>query len=129
MQGTKVVEGIVLNMSKIREMHLNSEAFAKMHSLRLLKFYSTSAKSISTVHLPDQGLHSLSNKLRLLHWECFPSKSLPSSFHAEKLVELSLVASNVEQLWTGMQVCFTTLEKEKRKKNLLPHFILRKLHY
>ncbi|KAJ9167214.1 hypothetical protein P3X46_021880 [Hevea brasiliensis] len=101
--GTQMIEGIVLNMSKIREMHLSSETFAKMHSLRLLKFYSTSAKPISTVHLPDEGLRSLSSKLRLLHWECFPSKSLPSSFHAEKLVELRLVASNVEQLWTGVQ--------------------------
>ncbi|XP_020537382.1 disease resistance protein RUN1 isoform X2 [Jatropha curcas] len=108
--GTEIVEGMFLDTSKIREMHLNSEAFVKMYNLRLLKFYNAGSKSMSVVHLPDQGLHSFSNKLRLFHWEGYPSKSLPSSFHAENLVELYLVGSNVEQLWTGVQ-CLVNLKR------------------
>eukprot|EP00257_Ricinus_communis_P026180 XP_025013594.1 disease resistance-like protein DSC1 [Ricinus communis] len=101
--GTKIVEGIFLDTFKVRKMHLSSEAFAKMRNLRMLKFYYTGSKYMNKVHLPDEGLHYMSSNLRLFHWEGYPSKSLPSSFHAENLIELNLVGSNLEQLWTGVQ--------------------------
>ncbi|CAI0423339.1 unnamed protein product [Linum tenue] len=39
--------------------------------------------------------------LRILEWDSFPSKFLPSKFSAENLVTLSLTHSKIEQLWEG----------------------------
>ena len=67
-QGTGKVEGIFLDVSKIREIELSSTAFARMYNLRLLKIYNSVAGDKCTVHLPS-GLESLSHELRYLHWD------------------------------------------------------------
>ncbi|XP_021688607.2 disease resistance-like protein DSC1 [Hevea brasiliensis] len=105
-KGTRAIEGISLDLSTAREMHLESDAFAGMDHLRILKFYmsNSSIGCNDKVHLPRRGLQSLSDELRYLHWHKFPSKSLPSKFSAENLVVLDLPHSNVEQLWTGAQL-------------------------
>lgn len=54
------------------------------------------------IHLP-QGLHFLSNELRILHWSNYPLKSLPSNFCPEKLVEFHMHCSQLEQLWNEFQ--------------------------
>ena len=46
----------------------------------------------------------LSNNLIDLYWDGYPSKSLPSNFHPEKLVELNLCFSRLKQLWEGNKV-------------------------
>ncbi|KAA8537050.1 hypothetical protein F0562_029528 [Nyssa sinensis] len=91
--GTETVEGINLDSRGTKELHLSAEAFSKMKKLRLLK--------ISNVQLPH-GLEYLSNELRLLDWHGYPLKHMPFSFQPEKLVELKLCYSHIEQLWNGV---------------------------
>nr|TKR84474.1 hypothetical protein D5086_0000257540 [Populus alba] len=87
------------------EMHLESDTFARMNSLRFLKFYHPFyfMDSKDKVHLPLSGLKYLSDELRYLHWHRFPAKSLPQNFCAENIVDLTLHSSRVEKLWTGVQ--------------------------
>ncbi|KAJ4877270.1 LRR-like disease resistance protein [Raphanus sativus] len=40
-------------------------------------------------------------RLRLLHWDAYPSKSLPPKFYPEHLVELNMQESQLEKLWQG----------------------------
>ncbi|CDY08336.1 BnaC09g12600D [Brassica napus] len=40
-------------------------------------------------------------RLRLLHWDAYPSKSLPPKFYPEHLVELNMQESQLEKLWEG----------------------------
>ncbi|ESR55388.1 hypothetical protein CICLE_v10018528mg [Citrus x clementina] len=108
-KGTDAIEGMFLNLSKIRKIHLNSLVFAKMPNLRLLKFYMPEYGGVpimnSKVHLED-GLECLPDGLRYLHWHEYPLKSLPSNFDLENLIELHLPYSKVEQLWEGEKEAF-----------------------
>ncbi|KAG6738900.1 hypothetical protein POTOM_058523 [Populus tomentosa] len=99
-KGTRKIKGISLNMSDFSgEIHLKSDAFAMMDGLRFLLFY----RVFGEIHLPPTGLEYLSNELRYLQWDGFPSKSLPPSFRAEHLVELDLGRSKLVKLWTGVK--------------------------
>jgi len=102
-QGTGKVEGIFLDVSKIREIELSSTALKRMYKLRLLKIYNSEAGVKCRVHLPH-GLESLSEELRYLHWDGYPLTSLPSNFRPQNLVDLNLSSSKVKQLWRGDQV-------------------------
>ncbi|KAK9205696.1 hypothetical protein WN943_015965 [Citrus x changshan-huyou] len=90
-KGTDNIEGIFLNLSKINDLHLSPQAFAKMSNLRLLKFYMPEHDGVpitsSKVHL-DQGLEYLPEELRYLHWHEYPLKTLPFDFEPENLTEL-----------------------------------------
>ncbi|KAH9727027.1 Disease resistance-like protein DSC1 [Citrus sinensis] len=103
-KGTDNIEGIFLNLSKINDLHLSPQAFAKMSNLRLLKFYMPEHDGVpitsSKVHL-DQGLEYLPEELRYLHWHEYPLKTLPFDFEPENLTELSLPYGKVEQIWGG----------------------------
>ncbi|XP_054803628.1 disease resistance protein RPV1-like isoform X2 [Prosopis cineraria] len=99
--GTNKVQGIKLNVSQIRDVHLEANIFRKMPNVRYLKFYSTSNNSSSHVHLP-KGLKCLPNQIRYLEWCRFPLKSMPSTFCPEKLVELHMPNSHVIKLWNGV---------------------------
>ncbi|KAJ9167242.1 hypothetical protein P3X46_021906 [Hevea brasiliensis] len=108
----KVVEGLFLDISTIGRVYLNPAVFSRMHNLRLLKFYWSSwLKTEGTGFIFESSgsdcLKSLPYKLRLLHWEEFPFKSLPLNFFAENLVHLIMPNSKVEQLWNGDKVTFT----------------------
>ncbi|KAK0583024.1 hypothetical protein LWI29_032594 [Acer saccharum] len=110
--GTNAVQVIVLEMSKIKNMHLSPQAFKKMYNLRLLKFYydptwiigdyldytDSLSQYHSKVHF-GEGLSDLSDKLRSLIWLGYPSPTLPSNFNPNNLVELDLSRSTVESLW------------------------------
>ncbi|KAH9783007.1 Disease resistance-like protein DSC1 [Citrus sinensis] len=108
-KGTDNIEGIFLNLSKINDLHLSPQAFAKMSNLRLLKFYMPEHDGVpitsSKVHL-DQGLEYLPEELRYLHWHEYPLKTLPFDFEPENLTELSLPYSKVEQSWGGKRKAF-----------------------
>ncbi|XP_040997410.1 TMV resistance protein N-like isoform X3 [Juglans microcarpa x Juglans regia] len=92
--GTNRIEGIVLNSPPQEELHLNSDVFSEMKNLRLLKI-------IGNVHL-SQGLSYLSTELRVMEWHGYPLKSLPMSFRQpDKLFELSMCSSHIQQLWQG----------------------------
>ncbi|KAB2631679.1 TMV resistance protein N-like [Pyrus ussuriensis x Pyrus communis] len=100
-KGTEVVEGLVLTSRADEEVHTSTEAFSKMNKLRMLK--------LGNVHLSEE-LTYLSNELRVLKWHGYPSRSLPSNFRPEKLFELSLCNSRIEELW---KVIKKPLEKLK----------------
>ncbi|KAL5843536.1 hypothetical protein ACOSQ4_009494 [Xanthoceras sorbifolium] len=94
--GTQEVRGISLDISKMKNIHMNPQVFEKMLNLRFLIFYNATkyiSKVCSPSYLPDE--------LRYLCWDRYPSKTLPSSFSAENLVELDLSDSSLEQLWEG----------------------------
>ncbi|KAL5739651.1 hypothetical protein ACOSQ2_028831 [Xanthoceras sorbifolium] len=102
-KGTETIEGISLDMSKIRDIYLSPRAFAKMHNLRFLEFYSSSYnEGLNKVHV-FQGSEFAFTELRYLHWHGYPFKSLLSNFYLENLVTLNMPYSNVEQLWNGVQ--------------------------
>ncbi|KAH9782918.1 ADP-ribosyl cyclase/cyclic ADP-ribose hydrolase [Citrus sinensis] len=127
-KGTDAIEGIFLDLSKIKCINLDPGAFTNMSNLRLLKFYvpkfyeierfpskfyeierflSMSIEeqlSYSEVQLPN-GLEYLPEKLRYLHWDTYPLRILPSNFKPKNLVELNLRFSKVEQPWEGEKAC------------------------
>ncbi|KAK4267282.1 hypothetical protein QN277_024082 [Acacia crassicarpa] len=98
--GTKAIQSITLNLAKIEELCLTPQVFAEMSELKFLRLSQNDADE-QILRLP-QGLESLPNELRFLHWDCCPLKSLPSTFHPESLVELNMNWSRVEKLWDGV---------------------------
>ncbi|RDX62921.1 TMV resistance protein N, partial [Mucuna pruriens] len=102
-KGTEAIEGIILDVSKIEDLHLSFDSFTKMTNIRFLKFYYGKWSSRCKIYLPKNGLKSLSDKLRYLQWHGYCLESLPSSFSAKLLVELSMPYSNLQKLWDGVQ--------------------------
>ncbi|KAH9726220.1 ADP-ribosyl cyclase/cyclic ADP-ribose hydrolase [Citrus sinensis] len=101
--GTEKIEGICLDMSRVKEIHLNPNTFTKMRKLRFLKFYSSSfngENKCKVSYLQDLGFA----EVKYLHWHGYPLKSLPS---------------NIEQLWNGV--------KHYSKLNQLIHGACKKL--
>ncbi|KAJ4871515.1 Disease resistance protein (TIR-NBS-LRR class) family [Raphanus sativus] len=111
--GTEAIEGIFLDASGLT-VELSPTAFEKMYRLRLLKLYSPTSKTHCNVCLP-QGLYSLPDELRLLHWERYPLGSLPRNFNPKNIVELNMPYSNMTKLWKG------TKNLEKLKRIILSH--------
>ncbi|XP_057449697.1 TMV resistance protein N-like [Lotus japonicus] len=101
-RGTEVVEGIILDVSIIKDLHLSYNSFTKMCNIRFLKFHSDMRSDRCNIYLPN-GLESLPHKLRYLQWHGYHMESLPSSFSAKFLVELSMPNSHLEKLWDGVQ--------------------------
>lgn len=102
-----MIEGIFLDLSKIRDIHLDSRVFANMTNLRLLKFYLPNRRGnpimSSKVHL-DKGLDYIPEELRYLHWHGYPLRKLPSNLSPDKLVLLALPCSKAELLWEEKKV-------------------------
>ncbi|XP_034701582.1 disease resistance protein RPV1-like isoform X1 [Vitis riparia] len=117
--GTEAVEGIVLDLSTLKELHFSVDVFRKMNRLRILRFCNAQIRDSwdyawkwgnydwYKYQYPKCKLHLygdfkfLSNNLRSLYWDGYPLKSLPSNFHPEKLVELKMCFSQLERLWEG----------------------------
>ncbi|KAL4607616.1 hypothetical protein ACB092_09G188500 [Castanea dentata] len=72
----------------------NPDAFLKMYNLKFLEVDFIDHDNVPT-HLPDD--------LRILEWSDYPSKSLPSSWKLDELVQLHLLDSKIEQLWIGIK--------------------------
>ncbi|CAN0891163.1 Disease resistance-like protein DSC1 [Linum grandiflorum] len=103
--GTSRIKGISVELAEIGEMQLHSDAFAGMTRLRVLRFHLPNGGNCNyqAIKLPEDGLQFLSNQLMSFHWHQFPSRTLPPSFSAEKLIDLSLPYSDIQHLWTGVQ--------------------------
>ncbi|GAY64347.1 hypothetical protein CUMW_232830, partial [Citrus unshiu] len=102
-RGSEAIEGISLDMSKVKEICMHPNIFTKMHRLRFFKFYnSISGENRCKVH-HVRSMESLFNELRYFHWDGYPLKSLPSKISPEHLVSLEMPNSNIEQLWNGVQ--------------------------
>ncbi|KHN03086.1 Putative disease resistance protein [Glycine soja] len=91
-KGTKAIRSITTPLSTLKNLKLRPDAFVRMSNLQFLDFGNNSPS------LP-QGLQSLPNELRYLHWMHYPLTCLPEQFSAEKLVILDLSCSRVEKLW------------------------------
>ncbi|KAJ4845868.1 hypothetical protein Tsubulata_048168, partial [Turnera subulata] len=110
------VEALSLDMSQVsRIIQLCPKVFEEMDNLRLLRFYCLDDSHIPTknptkLHLPQQGLEYLPNTLRLLHWDRYPSASLPSNFCPENMVYLKMPGSSLTQLWEGDNVPLVNLK-------------------
>ncbi|KDP41073.1 hypothetical protein JCGZ_03179 [Jatropha curcas] len=100
-KGTGNIEGISLDKSKIRDIELSPTVFERMYNLRLLEFHNPFTSELK-IYLP-KGLQFLPDELRFLRWDKYPSKSLPTSFCAEKLMELHMRESQLRELWNGVQ--------------------------
>ncbi|RVW64930.1 TMV resistance protein N [Vitis vinifera] len=102
--GTKAIEGILLNLSRLTRIHITTEAFAMMKNLRLLKIHwdleSASTREDNKVKL-SKDFEFPSHELRYLHWHGYPLESLPLGFYAEDLVELDMCYSSLKRLWEG----------------------------
>ncbi|KAK3187961.1 hypothetical protein Dsin_027522 [Dipteronia sinensis] len=97
--GTSEVESISLDLSQISELCLSPDAFTRMPRLKLLKFYGIWHKEMNKVKIREGVLESLPEDLRYLCWHGYPSKSLPSNFNPNLLVELDMSYSNLQYLW------------------------------
>ncbi|XP_031248406.1 disease resistance-like protein DSC1 [Pistacia vera] len=100
------IEGICLDMSKREEIiYLPPNALRRMHQLRFFKLHNSQYEenNINKVHL-SQGLNSISTELRYIGWHGCPLKSLQSNFWPRYLVALDMPYSNIEQLWSGVQL-------------------------
>ncbi|KAK7294377.1 hypothetical protein RJT34_17266 [Clitoria ternatea] len=103
-KGTDTVEGIILDLSEIRglHLHLSADTFNKLSKLRFIQFYEPSGERCDVVY-NEITLNSFPDKTRYFQWDRYPFKSFPSKFCPESLVEFHMPHSNVEQLWQGMQ--------------------------
>ncbi|XP_025634266.1 disease resistance protein RML1B isoform X2 [Arachis hypogaea] len=97
-----LVEGIMIDLSQIGDLHLNADTFKNMPRLRFLKFYDPLNRRQSKVHVPTT-LDPFPAKLSYLEWNSCPLNSLPLRFCAEKLVELRMTNSQISKLWDGAQ--------------------------
>ncbi|XP_062017636.1 disease resistance protein Roq1-like [Rosa rugosa] len=89
--GTKDVQGIFLRLPEKLEICLNADPFSNMRYLRLLKICNVKFLGAPFIHL--------SKHLRVLEWHECPLESLPSSCQPDRLVELKMPNSRIEQLW------------------------------
>ncbi|CAN6986936.1 unnamed protein product [Brassica oleracea var. botrytis] len=98
--GTDAIEGIFLDASDLT-CELGPTVFDKMCKLRLLKFYYSTSGNHQFMLSLAQGLYSLPDELRLLHWEGYPLENLPQKFNPENLVQLNMPYSDMVKLWEG----------------------------
>lgn len=95
-QGTSAVEGMFLSFTREDHVALSTnDPFINMDKLRLLKIWKVKFSG---------DIKYLSNELRFIEWHECPLRSLPSNFQADKLGELYLYSSRIEQLWSGEKV-------------------------
>ncbi|XP_031280649.1 disease resistance-like protein DSC1 [Pistacia vera] len=84
-----------LDMSEVRQLHLNPKAFRKMHNLRFLEVHG--CWNDNKVH-GFEVLKSDFSELRYLRWDGYSAKSLPPNFNPKNLVALYMHSSNKQNL-------------------------------
>nr|KYP42796.1 Putative disease resistance protein At4g11170 family [Cajanus cajan] len=124
-KGTEAIRSITTKLSTLKNLKLSPFVFAKMSKLQFLDFHADSyviypnENSDAYLDLLPHGLESLPNELRYLRWHCYPLKSLPEQFSAEKLVILDLACSRVEKIWNGVKNLVNLKEVKLRNCNFL----------
>ncbi|CDP20963.1 unnamed protein product [Coffea canephora] len=93
-KATENIVGMWLDLSTPKDVVIKNEAFEKMKKLRLLKINNACVSRCP---------NCIPNGIRWLDWHGYPSKSLPQSFQAEKLVGLNLQYSRIIHLWKGIK--------------------------
>ncbi|XP_044475736.1 disease resistance protein RUN1-like [Mangifera indica] len=93
--GTDKIRGMLFDMVKMREIHLNPHAFSNMVNLGVL--------------ICNNKVHGFDNiefdfsELRCLCWDHYPFPSLPKKFDRENLVILKMCNNYLQQLWMGIK--------------------------
>ena len=89
-QGTKTVEGLILNLETTSRASFNTSAFQEMKKLRLLQF--------DCVDLTGD-FEFLSKQLRWVNWRQSTFNHVPNNFYQGNLVVFELKYSMVKQVW------------------------------
>lgn len=84
---------------------MSNTLFKVMRSIKFLKFFHHLSDIKPTLQLKSDGFY-VPPDLRLLHWDAYPLKTLPSKFRLHHLVEVSLRYSKLESLWDDTLVCY-----------------------
>lgn len=87
--------GVTTPSKNLNEIILETNAFARMHKLRLLR--------LSHVKLTGR-YEEIPTGLRMLCWIAFPLDSIPNDFHLENLVVLEMQYSSLRQILNGTKV-------------------------
>ena len=96
-QGSKNIEGMILNWTQVVPIQLHAEAFKKMNQLRFLEVGPNMVEISQAFELP-------SRELRYLDWGGYNLASMPSNFHVDNLVVLRLQDNYLRHLWEGNMV-------------------------
>ncbi|KAL1193489.1 Disease resistance protein RML1B [Cardamine amara subsp. amara] len=96
--GTNKIEGLAQDMCQMHDVLLiKGSSFNRMPNVKFLKFYTPLGDSGSNLRLlPDAA--SLPPMLKLLHWDAYPLRTLPSLFSPQHLVELTMRYSKLRFL-------------------------------
>lgn len=107
MKGTKSIEGIFLDLSKLDNINLSTQAMTDMTQLRLLKIFLgsevVSGEEDCKVCITSDFKFPSGN-LCYLYWHGYPLNFLPSNFDPAKLVELNMPYSNIRKFGLGKMV-------------------------
>ncbi|CAN6900384.1 unnamed protein product [Brassica oleracea] len=123
--GTENVLGIFLNTSDINEpISIGRKSFKGMRNLQFLKIYKEWLQETSEdiLCLP-RGLVYLPRKLRLLYWDEYPLKYIPSNFRTDCLVKLTMENSKLEKMWDGIQKLRLDGSRKLKEISNLPNAI------
>ncbi|XVE84673.1 hypothetical protein DITRI_Ditri17bG0032100 [Diplodiscus trichospermus] len=116
--GTKAVEGLSLDVSAREDVTVNTEAFAKMVNLRLLK--------INSIRFANGCYEKFSKELRWLCWHRCPLKVLPPNLDLDNLAVLDMRFSNVKKVWKETKFLYRlkTLDLSYSKRLMkTPNFV------
>lgn len=91
-----------MEIDETDELHVHERAFYGMPNLSFLKIY-TKTERCYRWHLP-RGFNYLPPKLRLLFWDCYPLRYMPSKFHPENLIKLRMRNSKLKKLGKTVKV-------------------------
>ncbi|OMO75806.1 Disease resistance protein [Corchorus olitorius] len=98
--GTHAIQGLSLDMSQSSLLQLSPNSFSRLSKLRFLNFHNSKRGRRLQIS-GGTSLEYLPSELRYLHWDGYPSKSLPPDFNPENLDTLALPNSDIEKLWDG----------------------------
>jgi len=73
-----------------------------MCNLAFLKVYNGIHAEKAQLHIPDEM--EFPRRLKLLHWEAYPKKSLPLGLCLDNVVKFNMAYSKLEKLWEGTLV-------------------------
>ncbi|KAL6317040.1 hypothetical protein AAG906_026824 [Vitis piasezkii] len=103
--GTNSIEGIFLNLLKLNNINLTTQAMKGMTELRLLKIFLDSEVVSGEEDYKvciSSDFEFPSWDLCYLYWHGYPLNSLPSNFETPKLVELNMPYSNIREFGEGI---------------------------
>ncbi|KAI9070868.1 hypothetical protein K1719_047169, partial [Acacia pycnantha] len=105
-KGSEAIRGIVLRLHQECVLYWDSKAFSKMCNLKLLiitSSYDPHIKRVCFMNLA-YGLECFSSALKVLQWNGFCLKDLPSHVSHEEFIDLKMKPSPSKQLCRGSQV-------------------------